>query len=121
MEDKQIIIIGVIIVIAIAIVCATVVFLNVTPKPVENQTNASNASNASNSVSVESVNTETVQPEPKKSVYAYTSDGSPLYSYQEASNYIYRKYGAGMRWHVQDNGYISLDTPGYTSDGRRLY
>ena len=120
MEDKQIIIIGVIIVIAIAIVCGTVVFLNVnkTPEPVENQ---NNTSNASNSVSVESVNTETVQPEPKKSVYAYTSDGSPLYSYQEASNYIYRKYGAGMRWHVQDNGYISLDTPGYTSDGRRLY
>ena len=121
MEDKQILLIGVIIIIAIAIVCATVVFLKVneTPKPVANQTNS--PSNTSSSVSVESVNTETVQPEPKKSVYAYKSDGSPMYSYQEVSNYIYRKYGPGMRWHIQDNGYISLDTPGYTSDGRRLY
>ena len=118
MEDKQIIIIGAIIVIAIAIVCATVVFLKVneTPKPVENTTN-----NTSSSVAVESVNTETVQPEPKKSVYAYKSDGTPMYSYQEVSNYINHKYGSGMRWHIQDNGYISLDTPGYTSDGRRLY
>ena len=120
MEDKQILLIGVIIIIAIAIVCATVVFLKVneTPKPVENQ---NNASNASNSVAVESVNTETVQPEPQKKAYAYKSDGTPMYSYQEVSNYIYNKYGPGMRWHIQDNGYISLDTPGYTSDGRRLY
>jgi len=121
MEDKQILLIGVIIIIAIAIVCATVVFLKVneTPKPVANQTNST--SNTSSSVSVESVNTETVQPEPQKKAYAYKSDGTPMYSYQEVSNYIYNKYGPGMRWHIQDNGYISLDTPGYTSDGRRLY
>jgi len=121
MEEKQILLIGVIIIIAIAIVCATVVFLKVneTPKPVANQTN--NASNTSSSVSVESVNTETVQQEPQKKAYAYKSDGTPMYSYQEVSNYIAHKYGPDMIWHVQDNGYISLDTPGYTSDGRRLY
>ena len=119
MENKQIILIGAIILIAIAIICATVVFLNVNEsnKPIINQTNNSTSKN----VTVEHVNTEEVQQQPQKEVYAYTSDGSPLYSYEETREYIAHKYGPDMIWHVQDNKYISLDTPGYTSDGRRLY
>lgn len=118
MENKQIILIGAIILVAIAIVCATVVFLKVNEsnKPVINETK-----NVSNNVTAEHVNTENVQQQPQKEVYAYTSDGSPLYSYAEASDYIAHKYGPDMIWHVQDNKYISLDTPGYTSDGKRLY
>lgn len=119
MENKQIILIGAIILIAIAIICATVIFLNVNEsnKPIINQTNNSTSKN----VTVEHVNTEEAPQQPQKEVYAYTSEGRPLYSYQEAQNYIAQKYGPDMIWHVQDNKYISLDTPGYTSDGRKLY
>lgn len=118
MENKQILLIGVIIIIAIAIVCATVVFLNVNEdnKTVKNETN-----NVSKNITAEQVNTETVKQEPDNDVYAYRSDGSPLYSYDEARRYITQKYGPDMIWHVQDNKYISLDTPGYTNDGHRLY
>lgn len=118
MENKQIILIGAIILVAIAIVCATVVFLKVNEsnKPVINETK-----NVSNNVTADHVNTEQVQKQPEREVYAYTSNGNPLYSYEEANAYIARKYGPGMTWHVQNNKYISLDTPGYTSDGKRLY
>lgn len=118
MENKQIIIIGVIIIVAVAIVCATVVFLNVNDnkEPVKNETN-----NVSKNITAEKVNTESVKQEPQKAVYAYRSDSSPLYSYEETQDYIAQKYGPDMIWHVQDNKYISLDTPGYTSDGKRLY
>ena len=120
MENKQIILIGAIILIAIAIVCATVVFLNTNKsnKAVNNETK-----NASNNVTIEHVTSGDVQQpqQPQREVYAYRSDGSALYSYEEARSYISQKYGPGMSWHVQNNKYISLDTPGYTSDGRRLY
>ena len=89
-----------------------------------NKTTVNNETkNASKNITVDRVNTEEVQQqkEPEKEVYAYRSDGSPLYSYQEARNYITQKYGPDMIWHVQDNKYISLDTPGYTSDGKKLY
>lgn len=121
MENKQIILIGAIILIAISIICATVVFLNVNQsnKTINNETN-----NVSKNITVDHVNTEEVQQpqqQPQKEVYAYTSDGSPLYSYEEARDYIANKYGPDMIWHVQNNKYISLDTPGFTSDGKRLY
>lgn len=119
MENKQIILIGAIILIAVAIICATVIFLNVNGN---NKTTVNNQSNnSSKNITVDHVNTEEVQQQPQKAVYAYTSDGRPLYSYQEARDYIANKYGPDMIWHVQDNKYISLDTPGYTSDGKRLY
>ena len=119
MENKQIILIGVIILIAIAIVCATVAFLKVNEsnKPVNNKTN-----NVSSNINVDHVTSGDVQQqEPQREVYAYRSDGSPLYSYDEAYRYIAQKYGPDMIWHVQDNKYISLDTPGYTSDGKKVY
>ena len=118
MENKEIILIGAIILIAIAIVCSTVVFLKVNEsnKPVNNKTN-----NVSNNITVDHVTSGDVQQQPQREVYAYRSDGSPLYSYEETQRYIAQKYGPDMIWHVQNNKYISLDTPGYTSDGKRLY
>ena len=53
------------------------------------------------------------------SVYAYKSDGTPMYSQQEVSNYVLSKYGA-VNYHIQDNGYINLDDAGYTDDGAKV-
>ena len=118
MENKQIILIGAIILIAIAIICATVAFLKVNES---NNAVNTKTQNVSDNVTVDSITTEDVQQQPQKEVYAYTSDGSPLYSYEETRDYIAHKYGPDMIWHIQDNKYIALDTPGYTSDGKRLY
>ncbi len=49
-------------------------------------------------------------------VYAYKSDGTPMYSQQEVDNYVKSKYGA-VNYHIQDNGYVNLDDAGYTDDG----
>lgn len=54
-----------------------------------------------------------------QSVYAYKSDGTPMYSQQEVSNYVLSKYGA-VNYHIQDNGYINLDDAGYTDDGAKV-
>ena len=54
-----------------------------------------------------------------KKVYAYKSDGTPMYSKAEVDNYIQSKYGA-VNYHIQDNGYINLDDPGYTDDGAKV-
>ena len=43
-----------------------------------------------------------------------------MYTQAEVDQYMLTKYGM-VDYHIQDNGYISLDEPGYTSDGRRLY
>ena len=52
-------------------------------------------------------------------VYAYKSDGTPMYSQQEVSNYVLSKYGA-VNYHIQDNGYINLDDSRFTDDGARV-
>ena len=52
-------------------------------------------------------------------VYAYKSDGTPMYSQEEVSMYVKSKYGA-VNYHIQDNGYINLDDPGFTDDGARV-
>ena len=52
-------------------------------------------------------------------VYAYKSDGTPMYSKAEVDNYVQSKYGA-VNYHIQDNGYINLDDPGYTDDGDKV-
>ena len=52
-------------------------------------------------------------------VYAYKSDGTPMYSKAEVDNYVQSKYGA-VNYHIQDNGYINLDDPGYTDDGAKV-
>ena len=56
----------------------------------------------------------------QKQALAYKSDGTPMYSQSEVDNYLSSKYGGQVNYHVQSNGYISLDEPGYTSDGRRV-
>ena len=54
---------------------------------------------------------------PAKKVFGYKSDGTPMYSQAEVDQYIKSKYG-DVNYHIQDNGYISLDDPNYTPDGR---
>lgn len=49
-------------------------------------------------------------------VYAYKSDGTPMYSQEEVNNYVQSKYGT-VNYHIQDNGYINLDDSRYTDDG----
>lgn len=51
--------------------------------------------------------------------YAYRSDGSPMYSQQEVSNYMLNKYGM-VNYHIGSNGYIDMDEPGYDDAGHRL-
>ena len=41
-------------------------------------------------------------------VYAYKSDGTPMYSQQEVDNYVKSKYGA-VNYHIQDNVIIDSD------------
>ncbi|WP_296887859.1 zinc ribbon domain-containing protein [uncultured Methanobrevibacter sp.] len=56
----------------------------------------------------------------QKPALAYKSDGTPMYSQSEVNNYMSHKYGE-VDYHIQDNGYISIDDPHYTSDGHRIY
>lgn len=40
---------------------------------------------------------------------AYRSDGSPIYTEDELDHYMTGKYGDGVEYHIQGNGYISYD------------
>ena len=48
--------------------------------------------------------------------YAYKSDGTPMYSQAEVDQYMYNKYGS-VNYHLQDNGYVNLDEPGFDDAG----
>ncbi|WP_296884013.1 carboxypeptidase-like regulatory domain-containing protein [uncultured Methanobrevibacter sp.] len=50
------------------------------------------------------------------SAYAYKSDGTPMYSQAEVDQYMYNKYGR-VNYHLQDNGYVNLDEPGFDDAG----
>lgn len=50
------------------------------------------------------------------SAYAYKSDGTPMYSQAEVDQYMYNKYGS-VNYHLQDNGYVNLDEPGFDDAG----
>jgi flagellar basal body-associated protein FliL len=50
------------------------------------------------------------------SAYAYKSDGTPMYSQAEVSDYMYHKYG-NVNYHIGDNGYVDMDQPGYDDAG----
>lgn len=52
-------------------------------------------------------------------VYAYKSDGTPMYSKAEVDSYVQSKYGS-VNYHIQDNGYVNIDDPGYTDDGAKV-
>ncbi len=49
-------------------------------------------------------------------VYAYRSDGSPMYSQAEVDQYMYNKYGP-VSYHIKSNRYIDLDEPGFDDKG----
>ena len=50
------------------------------------------------------------------SVYAYKSDGTPMYSAAEVESYMYNKYGP-VNYHIKSNGYVDLDEPGFDDKG----
>ena len=75
--------------------------------------------NNTNNTNNTTVQTEKVNEESQKQVYAYKSDGTPMYSQEEVSAYVKSKYGA-VNYHIKDNGYINLDDPGYTDDGAEV-
>ena len=39
-----------------------------------------------------------------------------MYSQAEVDRYMYNKYGA-VDYHLQDNGYVNLDEPGFDDAG----
>ena len=49
------------------------------------------------------VKTEKITEETQKTVVAYKSDGTPMYSQAEVDAYVKSKYGA-VNYHIQDNG-----------------
>ena len=53
------------------------------------------------------------------SAYAYKSDGTPMYSQQEVSDYMMNKYGM-VDYHVGENGYIDMDEPGFDDAGNKI-
>ena len=55
----------------------------------------------------------------KPSAYAYKSDGTPMYSQEEVSDYMLNKYGM-VDYHVGENGYIDMDEPGYDDAGHKI-
>jgi hypothetical protein len=65
---------------------------------------ANNTTNTSTSTSSSSSNSPTI--------YAYKSDGTPMYSKTEADNYMLKKYGTD-KYKKQKNGYIDPDSVRY--------
>ncbi|MBR3141222.1 MAG: carboxypeptidase regulatory-like domain-containing protein [Methanobrevibacter sp.] len=62
---------------------------------------------------------ETSSSSSSRSAYAYKSDGTPMYSQAEVDSYMAHKYGL-VDYHLQDNGYINLDEPGYDDAGHYI-
>ena len=110
MDTKNI----VIIILICAIVALSTYFLTVNMLMNQNPQNQSvNTINNTTNNSSQSNNDQ-------KKVLAYKSDGTPMYTQSEVDQYMLNKYGM-VDYHIQGNGYINLDEPGYTDDGRRTY
>lgn len=62
-----------------------------------------------------------VQTSNSKKVYAYKSDGTPMYSQSEVDRYMSNKYWDGADYHIQDNGYINFDEGGFDDKGNYKY
>lgn len=78
-----------------------------------------NGCNATKKIKVEKEEEEAQQTSSSSSTpsaYAYKSDGTPMYSQAEVDSYMHNKYG-NVRYHLQDNGYVNLDQPGYDDAG----
>lgn len=116
--DKKYIILILIIVVLIFVVIGLAIQLQASKqvKPVVNNTTTNNAPA---NTTVEHINKDEKSSVPEKTVVAYKSDGTPMYSQEEVSRYVKSKYGA-VNYHIQSNGYIALDDPHYTADGRRI-
>lgn len=53
------------------------------------------------------------------SVYAYKSDGTPMYSQAEVDSYMLNKYGM-VNYHIKENRYIDMDEPGFDDKGNYI-
>ena len=73
--------------------------------------------NTSTPASEEPASTQTDSSQP--SAYAYKSDGTPMYSQREVSEYMGNKYGM-VEYHIGDNGYIDMDEPGFDDAGNKI-
>ena len=115
--DKKYILLILTIIVLICVVIGLAIELQGTKqvKPAVNNT----TNNAPVNTTVEHINKDEQSSPPTKTVVAYKSDGTPMYSQYEVSMYVKSKYGA-VDYHIQSNGYIAIDDPHYTSDGRRI-
>lgn len=111
-RNNLIIIILVVIILIMATALVTYIIVGNQQQDIKIVNNTTNTTNTT--ATAEKVNQET-----EKSVYAYKSDGTPMYSKAEVDNYVKNKYGA-VNYHIQDNGYINLDDAGYTDDGAKV-
>lgn len=59
---------------------------------------------------------ESSQSQSSPTPYAYKSDGTPMYSQAEVDSYMLNKYGM-VDYHLNDNGYVNLDEPGFDDKG----
>ena len=66
-------------------------------------------------VQAESSSSSSSSPTP----YAYKSDGTPMYSQAEVDSYMLNKYGM-VNYHLNDNGYVNLDEPGFDDKGNYI-
>lgn len=64
----------------------------------------------------EATQTQSQSSQSQPSVYAYQSDGTPMYSQAEVDSYMYYKYGP-VNYHIKENRYIDLDEPGFDDKG----
>ena len=76
------------------------------------------ADNATQKLTIEEeeVEAESTQSSSGPTPYAYKSDGTPMYSQAEVDSYMLNKYGM-VNYHLNDNGYVNLDEPGYDDAG----
>ena len=115
--DKKYILLILTIIVLICVVIGLVIQLQESKqvKPVVNNT----TNNTPVNTTVEHINEDEKSSSNENAVVAYKSDGTPMYSQAEVSKYVKSKYGA-VDYHIQSNGYIALDDPHYTTDGRRI-
>lgn len=122
METKNVLIICITVLIIGAIIAgAAYMIMDKQIKLQEQKLNQTNNTNNTTKVinNTTTVVKEEVTKEPEKQAVGYKSDGTPMYSQAEVSNYVKSKYGC-VDYHMQDNGYVALDDPHYTSDGHKI-
>jgi ABC-type Na+ efflux pump permease subunit len=71
---------------------------------------------AKQATQTESSSSSSQSSQSQPAVYAYRSDGSPMYSQAEVDQYMYNKYGP-VNYHIKSNGYVDMDEPGFDDKG----